>query len=103
MAVAGSVYRKVSAACFLLHMKLRPIKQKSSGRCTLGQRRSMSQATAPGARMFQGTFFVEDIRSFKAPVMKNAARGRARDRIRQDPSAGLWNIGENGAYDKIDT
>ena len=43
---------------FLCHRKLRPMTQKRSAGCALAQRRNMSQATALGARMCQGTFFL---------------------------------------------
>jgi len=43
---------------FLFHGKLRPMKQKNAPRgCALARSRNMSQATALGARMCQGTFF----------------------------------------------
>ena len=43
---------------FLCHRKLRPMTQKRSAGCALARRRNMSQATALGARMCQGTFFL---------------------------------------------
>ena len=45
------------AALFWCHRKLRPMTQKRSAGCALARRRNMSQATALGARMCQGTFF----------------------------------------------
>ena len=43
---------------FLCHRKLRPMTQKRSAGCALARRRNMSQATALGARMCLGTFFL---------------------------------------------
>ena len=43
---------------FLCHRKLRPMTQKRSAGCALARKRNMSQATALGARMCPGTFFL---------------------------------------------
>ena len=54
---ASVTHQNVTDA-FLCHRKLRPMTQKRSAGCALAQRRNMSQATALGARMCQGTFFL---------------------------------------------
>ena len=55
--IEETLYEK-SYRVFLCHRKLRPVTQKRSAGCALARRRNMSQATALGARMCQGTFFL---------------------------------------------
>ena len=55
--IEETLYEK-SYRVVLCHRKLRPMTQKRSAGCALARRRNMSQATALGARMCQGTFFL---------------------------------------------
>ena len=61
---ASVTHQNVTDA-FLCHRKLRPMTQKRSAGCALAQRRNMSQATALGARMCQGTFFLTSQEMFR--------------------------------------
>ena len=53
----GASFMLRNERLFLCHRKLRPMTQKRSAGGALARRRNMSQATALGARMCQGTFF----------------------------------------------
>ena len=54
-----NLLRIILRQIFSCHRKLRPMTQKRSAGCALARKRNMSQATALGARMCQGTFFLK--------------------------------------------